>query len=1295
MKNKFKVFFVFLFLILSTFSVFPIKGVKNEPFSDENDTSQLTKTLGDGITNYWALIVGVNEYAEAFNDDRTTEIVNELKSALVKSPTWSEDNTKILTGKNATVRNIIKGLRWLDSNEDSDDICLIYINAIGYQANFDFPPRDEADGRDEVFITYWGMTLLYANILDDTLNFFLNRLESKGVAIIIDGDHAAGFNDNLWNNNTRNSNFFNPNIKNILENFGEDLRKNGRIMIMSCEEDSWNNNYNFPTYLIDAIRGFGDINQDKIITAEEIYTYIKLRIDKWLQIPILYDDYEGELPLIEIIEEPIEPLVLPVKENIIKSPIVEDSEYGIEDFNIPIDKNLLVDPLIPENSTVCGYIIDNKTTQPLQNVNITLARKVGEYYTLNYTKSNNQGFYSLNVASGEIALLFHLRSYFDEFLFWFDIEENEILWVNVSMTKPDESSRFCGYIRDKITNEPIQNANISLFWTKHNDSYYRNYTFSDSLGFYIINVAEGLVNLDIFADGYLNEGWPEDDFYYNISENETKWVNISLFPKPPENSVVKGYITDNDTGKPIKDANVQLSWWDNNGHYQSNYTISDSLGFYSINVGKGDIRLYVHSEDYFSARWPYYDDYYITENETKWVNFSLVKKPPENSVIKGYITDSKTGEPLLGADVWLDWEDNQGYSQSNETYTDSEGFYCMNVGEGFIKLYVDKTEYYFFYWPDNGNYYIAENETKWVNISLERKPPENSIIKGFITDSITGSPIKNADISLHWKDEQGNTQYNYTDSDSNGFYSLNVAKGAIMLNINAENYSYNYTDWLDIDENKTVWLNFTLNPYFYDYTINGYIKNVNDNSTIQDAYIGFDCKNPYGDYYYESTYSNDSGFYSIKLQAGLIDEINVKADGFFRYSSEDDYILDENYVLWINISLIPHPPETSKIYGFITDSETNEPIENAEVELDWQDDYFGYFYYNNYTYSDSFGFYSFDVAAGFIYLHARADGYFYNNTHYSYEIGDYETIWINISLDPYPPQNAVICGYIKDVNTEEPLNGIIYLDWVDFDSYKFYHNSTWTDNNGFYQMNIMEGKIYLEAHVDGYLYEYSNLFSIYENQVLWINISMYPKPPKNSVICGYIKDAETGEPIENASVDIDWIGCEWHHDNFGTDRETGKNGYYCINVPAGELYLEAYCDKFHYKEFYRQDISENETLWFNISLEKEKVTVEIRKPASGFYLLNQVLLPFVKPLIFGNIEIVIYVYNCYDLEKLELYIDDELKFNITNEPNKLEYSYLWTKKGTKPFKHEYVLKVIAVDIDGNIDSDQIQVTRYL
>ena len=140
-----------------------------------------------------------------------------------------------------------------------------------------------------------------------------------------------------------------------------------------------------------------------------------------------------------------------------------NSNNSFEDFNFPIAEKFLIDPLLPENSMVCGYITDNKSNEPLENVNVTLYWHDGlGNYKLNYTKSNDLGFYHLNVASGEIALIFSLKSYQNEIIYPINIDENETLWINISMDKIIENSKVCGYILDNITNEPIECLILSL-----------------------------------------------------------------------------------------------------------------------------------------------------------------------------------------------------------------------------------------------------------------------------------------------------------------------------------------------------------------------------------------------------------------------------------------------------------------------------------------------------------------------------------------------------------------------------------------------------------------------------------------------------------------------------------------------------------------------------------------------------------------------------------------------------------------------------------------------------------------
>ncbi len=148
-------------------------------------------------TEYWALLVGVGDYAENPMEDRPDMIleVNDFYAQLLQSDWWPADHIKVLTGEDATVVNIIAGLRWLDRMEDSNDISLVYLSTHGFPLGFDIPPKDEADGTDEALVSYWGFSFPGLVIWDDELNVLLNRLESKGVCLIVDSCYAGGFND--------------------------------------------------------------------------------------------------------------------------------------------------------------------------------------------------------------------------------------------------------------------------------------------------------------------------------------------------------------------------------------------------------------------------------------------------------------------------------------------------------------------------------------------------------------------------------------------------------------------------------------------------------------------------------------------------------------------------------------------------------------------------------------------------------------------------------------------------------------------------------------------------------------------------------------------------------------------------------------------------------------------------------------------------------------------------------------------------------------------------------------------
>ena len=158
-------------LLIST--VLPASSVMNET-SEKNikTTNQITAD-----TEYWALLVAVAIYADDPQQNRPLmlEEVDDFYDLLLDCPWWQEDHIKVIKGEDATITNIIEGLKWLDEMEDSDDISVVYITTHGFPLGVDIPSADEADGTDEALVSFWGFAYLNLYIWDDQLNFYLNR----------------------------------------------------------------------------------------------------------------------------------------------------------------------------------------------------------------------------------------------------------------------------------------------------------------------------------------------------------------------------------------------------------------------------------------------------------------------------------------------------------------------------------------------------------------------------------------------------------------------------------------------------------------------------------------------------------------------------------------------------------------------------------------------------------------------------------------------------------------------------------------------------------------------------------------------------------------------------------------------------------------------------------------------------------------------------------------------------------------------------------------------------------------
>ncbi len=277
----------------------------------ESEASQ-----GTSQSNYWALLFAVGVYLNAPDQNRPSmlEACDNLTACLLDSPQyWNEENIRVVKGSDATLQNLIKGLLWLRKNSQSEDHVVVYITTHGNHLYspfngqpWDLPPKDEADGSDEVLIMYNGFDKWYGFITDDLLNFFLSMIRCQGLCLIVDSCYSGGFNDPPMFGTTRQNRQVSYTAESYSEGFVQSVAGQGRVVLMSSQENQVSFGSFFSEFLISGFEGRADSNgnNDGINSAEEAFSYAKpwveLIVFFWTghqQTPTISDLYPGEFPV--------------------------------------------------------------------------------------------------------------------------------------------------------------------------------------------------------------------------------------------------------------------------------------------------------------------------------------------------------------------------------------------------------------------------------------------------------------------------------------------------------------------------------------------------------------------------------------------------------------------------------------------------------------------------------------------------------------------------------------------------------------------------------------------------------------------------------------------------------------------------------------------------------------------------------------------------------------------------------------------------------------------------------------
>ena len=228
-------------------------------------------------TNYWALLIGINDYAGSTRDNvGSYQDARDLRKHLLALG-WHSDHITLIANRDATATRILQGIRWLASKTNSSSVVVFHYS--GHEK----PLKTSSDGDNESRdVALWVADNKL--IVDGKLGSEMSKVAAAKMWIDLAVCRAGGFSD-------------------------AGMVKPGRVLTFSSPEselsyeDPGLHHSVFGWYVImEGMRqGLGDSNGDGIVSVEEAYTYARPYVvdrTSGRQHPKITDKLSGELNLV-------------------------------------------------------------------------------------------------------------------------------------------------------------------------------------------------------------------------------------------------------------------------------------------------------------------------------------------------------------------------------------------------------------------------------------------------------------------------------------------------------------------------------------------------------------------------------------------------------------------------------------------------------------------------------------------------------------------------------------------------------------------------------------------------------------------------------------------------------------------------------------------------------------------------------------------------------------------------------------------------------------------------------------
>ena len=257
----------------------------------------------------YGVVIGIGKYKDEsipalrYAREDAREIYNILTDP--KYGDIPKENVKLLLDEQATIGEIRSAMgTYLARNAAEDDMVCVYFAGHGSP---ELDPTGKADDNMKKFIVPYDAKkddlFGYGLSMDDIGEIF-DRIKSKRVVFFIDSCYSGA----AGGRSISRSDIVAKNIT-ISEKFLEQLSGEGRIIItaskpdeLSLETDELKHGI-FTYYLAEGLKGKADLNEDGVVTVEELYRYMYKQVEEkarqlgGTQHPVKKGTIVGEIPL--------------------------------------------------------------------------------------------------------------------------------------------------------------------------------------------------------------------------------------------------------------------------------------------------------------------------------------------------------------------------------------------------------------------------------------------------------------------------------------------------------------------------------------------------------------------------------------------------------------------------------------------------------------------------------------------------------------------------------------------------------------------------------------------------------------------------------------------------------------------------------------------------------------------------------------------------------------------------------------------------------------------------------------